>query len=409
MKNKLPADKLSVRLPHRTTIKIVRPALRLYINSFAKRKILFDKNMLPEQFVLVCNHPSGLDNLYVVDALYPKRYINFISNRYYYFNRKLGKMLIKIGGIPKSLFASDLESIKNCLRIVKAGGNIGIMADVRLSMYGQTEDVPQTTAKFLKKLGLPVYVMRFDGSYMVKPKWANKPRKGRIEINCFKLYDAEELAAATAEEVNTKMREAIYYDDFEWLKTRPDVTYKCKKMAEGLENILYKCPHCGKEFTLKSKKDTFFCESCGYTVKMDNRYNFSALNGQPLYFENLRDWFKSQKAEIGEEIKSPDYALTCHVNLKKRSLDGKTYLREAGSGTCTLSHEGLRYVGTVDGEEKEIHFSAEEIYALCYMKGKCFQFFTGNDYFSFYPDQPLLSIKYYIASELLGKLHNAKG
>lgn len=409
MKTKVLADKLPVRLPSRSTIRVVRPALRMYINSYAKRELHFDVNTLPEQFVLVCNHPSGYDNLYAVDALYPKHYLNFISNRYYYFNKTLGKMLIKIGGIPKSLFASDLESIKNCLRIVKAGGNIGIMADVRLSMYGQTEDVPQTTAKFLKKLGLPVYVMHFDGSYMVKPKWAVKPRKGVIEINCFKLFDVEELAAATAEEVNAKMREAIYYDDFEWIKTRPDVTYKCKNMAEGLENILYKCPHCGKEFTLTSQKDLFSCNNCGYTVQMDNRYNFVASNNQPLYYENLRDWFKAQKAEIAEEIKSPDYALTCQVTLKKRSLDGKTYVREAGNGTCTLSHDGLTYVGTADGEQTEIHFAAEEIYALCYMKGKCFQFFTGNDYFSFYPDQPLLSIKYYIASELLGKMHNAKG
>lgn len=57
-------------------------------------------------------------------------------------------MLRKVGCIPKSLFTGDIESVKNCLRIAKAGGNIGIMADVRLSMYGQTEDVPDTTARF---------------------------------------------------------------------------------------------------------------------------------------------------------------------------------------------------------------------------------------------------------------------
>ena len=409
MNNKTPADKLPVNLPKRSTVRFFRSVIRIYINAYAKRNIQFDKNDLPEQFVLVCNHPSGFDNLYAVDALFPKHYLNFISNRYYFYNRALGQYLNKIGCIPKSLFSSDVDSLKNCMRIVKAGGNLGIMADVRLSMYGQTEEVPATTAKFLKKLGLPVYVMHFDGSYMVKPKWGKGLRKGVVEINCFKLFDADELAAATPEEVNAKMRNAIYYDDFEWIKNRPEVTYKSKKMAEGLENILYKCPHCGKEFTLRSHKNKFFCESCGYTLTLDNRYNFVAEDGKPLYFENLRDWFKAQKAEIAEQILSPDYALTTPVTLKKRSLDGKSFLREAGLGMCTLSHEGLTYVGTIDGEQKELHFSAQDVYALSYMTGKGFQYYTTNDYFCFMPDTPLISIKYYIASELLGKMHGAKG
>lgn len=409
MKNKISADKLPARLPHPFTLWFFRSTIRIYINAKVKRKILFDKKDLPKQFVMVCNHPSGFDNLYAVDCLYPTRKINFISNRYYFYKNFLGKMLNKVGCIPKSIFSSDVESLKNCLRIVKEGGNLGIMADVRLSMYGQTEDVPQTTAKFIKKLGLPVYVMHFDGSYMEKPKWAKGPRKGVVEVNCFKLYDAEELATATAEDVNQKMRQAIYYDDFEWIKTRPDITYKSKKIAEGLENILYKCPHCGKEFALHSKKDLFFCAECGYTVKMDNRYGFSALDNKPLYFENLRDWFKWQKAEIAQQIEFPDYALSAHVILKKRSLDGKNYLREAGEGICTLNHEGLTYVGTVDGEQKEIRFSSADVYALSYLTGKGFQHYTGNDYFCFLPDNPLVSIKYYIASELLGKMHGAKG
>ena len=409
MKNNTNEGKYAARLPHPFFLGFFRSTIRVYINARVKRKVLFDKKDLPEQFVLVCNHPSGFDNLYAVDCLYPTHKINFISNRYYFFKKILGKLLLKVGCIPKSIFASDVESLKNCMRIVKDGGNLGIMADVRLSMYGQTEDVPQTTAKFLKKLGLPVYVMHFDGSYMAKPKWAKGLRKGVVEINCFELFNAEQLAAATPDEINAKMRQAIYYDDFEWIKTRPDVKYKCKNMAEGLENILYKCPHCGKEFTLHSKKDMFSCSECGYTVRLDERYNFVATDDKPLYFENLRDWFKAQKAEIAEQIQSPDYALRSPVILKKRSLDGKKFLREAGRGVCTLSHEGLTYVGTVDGQQTEIHFASSEIYALSYMTGKGFQHYTNSDYFCFLPDNPLLSIKYYIASELLGKMHGAKG
>lgn len=157
-------------------------------------------------------------------------------------------MLRKVGCIPKSLFTGDIESVKNCLRIAKAGGNIGIMADVRLSMYGQTEDVPDTTARFLKKLGLPVVVMHFDGSYMTKPKWAKDIRKGMILANCYELFDSASLAAATDEEVTSKMREALYYDDFEWIKKHPEITFKSKKWRRGWKTYFTNVRTAAKNF-----------------------------------------------------------------------------------------------------------------------------------------------------------------
>lgn len=410
MKQRIPPDRQPAQLPKKSALFFFRNAIRFfYINPRVRRRLDCDKKKLPEQFVLLCNHPSGLDNLYAVDWLLPEHKLNFISNRYYYFKYSLGKMLRKVGCIPKSLFTGDIESVKNCMRIAKAGGNIGIMADVRLSMYGQTEEVPDTTAKFLKKLGLPVVVMHFDGSYMTKPKWAKDIRKGMILAQCYELFDKETLAAASADEVTLKVREALYYDDFEWIKKHPEICFRSKKMAEGLENILYKCPHCGSEFTLKSKKDKFFCTACGYKLRLNSRYAFEPQDGAPLYFENLRDWFKAQKAEIAEQIKASDFCLSSPVILKKRSIDGKTFLREEGRGVCSLSHDGLVYEGTADGRSERLTFESSSIYALSYMTGKGFQHFSGNDYFCFMPDNPLLSIKFYIASELLGKMHGAKG
>ena len=84
-------------------------------------------------------------------------------------------------------------------------------------------------------------------------------------------------------------------------------------------------------------------------------------------------------------------------------------MREEGRGVCSLSHDGLVYEGTADGSSRRLTFESSSIYALSYMTGKGFQHFSGTDYFCFMPDNPLLSIKFYIASELLGKMHGAKG
>ena len=360
MKQRTPPDRQPAILPRPFALNFFRNAIRFfYINPRVKRKLDCDRKKLPPQFVLLCNHPSGLDNLYAVDWLLPEHKLNFISNRYYFFKTALGRMLRKVGCIPKSLFTGDIESVKNCLRIAKAGGNIGIMADVRLSMYGQTEDVPDTTARFLKKLGLPVVVMHFDGSYMTKPKWAKDIRKGMILANCYELFDSASLAAATDEEVTSKMREALYYDDFEWIKKHPEITFKSKKMAEGLENILYKCPHCKEEFETGSLGDTVFCSACGKQWKLSETGRLAAADGETEY-ESIPDWYDFQRKSAREAVEDGYLNSERCTAYALPDLKGWKLL---GEGSLMFDGDTLTY-SSDDGDH--IEFDARPLYTVPY-------------------------------------------
>ncbi len=383
-----------VNLPRKTMFRTIR------FKHKAKIKVTNLAGTLPKQYIIVCNHSSAFDMLYCSYATWPNT-TSFIANRYYLFDKKVGGLMKKVGVIPKSLFTADVESVKNTLSLAKEGAILGFMPEVRLSMYGEMESVPESTGKFFKKLNLPVYLCHIEGGFFVKPKWAKKIRKGPVEVTLKRLFSVEELKVATPETVQQTMEEALYYNDFEWLKKHPQVRYKSKKIAENLESILYHCPHCNKNFCITSKGNTVKCTNCGYTVKVNDRYAFCDC-GFPHYYDNFQQWFKAQKQKIADQVNADDnYELCSKVKLSLPSHNGKGFTREAGEGIVTLNANGLTYSGSKDGEQFELFIPNHDTFYLCYAKDKGFQTFYGKEYYMFSPSNPHESVIWYIASEQL--------
>ncbi len=390
-----------VNLPSKALFKTIRFFVwELWLKHKAKIKIINQAGQLPKQYVIVCNHPSAFDMFYCSYATWPNT-TSFVTNRYYMFDRRIGGLMKKAGCIPKSLFTADIESVKNTIDMANKGAILGFMPEVRLSMYGELEGLPESTGRFFKKLNLPVYLCHLDGSFFIKPKWAKKIRKGPVEVTLKKLFSVEELKEATPDLVQQTMEEALYYNDFEWLKNHPEVRYKSKTIAENLESILYECPHCNEKFCLTSKGNTVKCTNCGYTVKVDDRYAFVDC-GYPHYFDNFQLWFKAQKQKIADQVNAKDnFELKSKVKLSLQSNRGKGFVREAGEGTVTLNTKGLTYSGSKDGEQYDLFIPMHDTFYLCYAKDKGFQTFYGKDYYMFNPANAHESVLWYIASEQL--------
>jgi len=274
--------------------------------------------------IVLCNHGAFVDFAYA-GTLLRKNSPNFPVARLYFYKKSFGNLLRSFGCFPKSMFTADLESLKNSMRVIKNGGVLAMMPEARLSTVGEFEDIQEGTYTFLKKSGVPVYKVKISGDYLAKPKWADKMRRGSlIEAELDLLFSKEELENLSIDEIKERTEKALYYNEFEWLKTKPHVRYRSKNMAVGLENILSKCPICKEKYTLSAKKHDIFCKNCGKIATIDERYNF--VSEKP--FSNFAQWYKWQTEELRCEIVSnPDYALTSEVTLKHPSLDGKTSLR----------------------------------------------------------------------------------
>ena len=354
---------------------------------------------LPESpAVVLCNHGSFVDFVYA-GILLRKCMPHFIIARLYFYHTWLAKLLSLLGGFPKSMFAADMESTKNCLKVLRDGEMLVMMPEARLSTVGRFEDVQEGTYSFLKKVGVPVYTIRINGDYLAKPKWGKGMRRGApVEAELEILFTAEETASVSVEELKRRVEERLWYDEFEWLETRPEVRYKSRRLAEGLENILTICPVCGRRHSIQTAGRDVFCEHCGKLTSLDDRYAFSP----DFRFRNFAQWYDWQKSVIQEEVlRDPEYTLRSEVELRLPSADGKTLTRSAGRGVCTLDRSGLTYKGTRDGAHYEVNFSLKRLYRLLFGAGENFEIYNGTEILYFVPDEKRSAVDWYMTSMIL--------
>ena len=192
--------------------------------------------------------------------------------------------------------------------------------------------------------------------------------------------------------------EALRYNEFEWLEEHPELHYKSKRMAEGLENILTRCPVCGAHYSIKTHGSELWCEKCNLKTTLTDRYAFE--NAVP--FVNFAEWYEWQTDVIRKEIAADEgYALRSPVELRHASKDGKTLLTLAGEGECILTREGLTYRGTEWGEVIEKHFPMSQIYRLLFGAGEDFEIYVGKEIYYFTPSERRSCVDWYIASMLL--------
>ncbi|MBQ9734930.1 MAG: VTT domain-containing protein [Clostridia bacterium] len=394
------------QLPYKTDTVVKKPnpiffhfmvfGLSIYLKFKYKFKYkIKDKPKGP--CIVLCNHGSFADFLFSGKMLRNSK-PHYVAARMYFYNKKLAWLMRNMGAFPKSMFSTDIENVKNCMKVLNMGRSLVMMPEARLSTAGKFEGIQPATFKFIKKMNVPIYILKIDGSYLSKPKWADAVRKKSVvtaELSL--LIDKERIGAISEEQMENEICTALYYDDFEWLKTRPDLTYNSKTLAVGLENILHICPECGKKLTIKTENKDVFCTECGYRVTLDNRYQFTSGK-----FANFADWYEWQKEELKKEILSnPDYVLTSKVELKHQSLDGKTLMRHVGDGVCTLSADGLTYEGSYDGENVIKRFPASAVYRLLFGAGEDFEIYDGKTLYYFVPEDTRSCVIWYIASEII--------
>ncbi len=348
--------------------------------------------------IVLCNHGAFGDFAYA-GRLLKKWSPSFVMARLYFYHKALSKLCRYANCFPKSMFTADLESAMNCMRVLKQGGVLAMMPEARLSTIGKFEDIQEGTFAFLQKAGVPVYIIKMGGDFLAQPKWGSGMRRGsRVEAEMDLLFTSDEVKELPLEEIRARAIAALQYNEWEWLERHPEVQYRCRRMAEGLENILTRCPRCGRQYSIRTKGRDLWCEGCDLHTTVGKRYEFA--QGAP--FANFALWYEWQVEEYRKEIlANPDFALRAKVTLKHASHDGKRMLRLAGEGECILDRDGLIYRGTRDGEVVEKRFPQKEIYRILFGAGEDFELYEGKEIFYFTPEERRSCVDFYIVSALL--------
>lgn len=392
------ASKTKVRKVNVPLMVILYIGVRVFLWLHGVRLKVKNKiGKLEQPAIVLCNHGSFIDFIYA-SALVRQYKPHFIVARLYFYHRYLGWLLRSVGAFPKSMFTADIENVKNCLTVLRNGEILAMMPEARLSTVGRFEDIQENTYSFIKKSAVPVYTVKINGDYLADPKWGKGLRRGAlVEAELDILFTAEEVAQLSPDELKERVEARLTYDELAWLEERPNVHYRSKRMAEGLENILTTCPLCGKQHTITTRKDALYCEHCGYLTSINDRYAFTG----DFRFRNFADWYDWQKAELKSAILSDEsYTLSSQVELRLPS-DGKGLTRHGGTGVCTLNRNGLTYVGTKDGESVELTFSLNRIYRLLFGAGENFEIYDGTEIHYFVPTEKRSAVDWYMTSMIL--------
>lgn len=393
-------SKVTVRKSNRLLHTVVGWGMRAYCALLGLRIHFTNKcAALPRgPAVILCTHGSFIDFAYAGICL-KKCFPHFVIARLYFYNKWLSRLLKTMGSFPKSMFALDIESTKNSLRVLRSGEVLIMMPEARLSTVGKYEDIQSGTFSFLKKAGVPVYSFRISGNYFADPKWGKGIRKGSpVECELELLFDQQDLQTLSLEQIQKATVERMQYDEFRWLESRPDVHYDFPNLAEGIEYVLTTCPVCGRKYTVSGKGRDVLCSHCGKLTTMDDRYGF-----QPDFrFRNFAQWYDWQTEQLRNQIdREPDFTMESEVELRLPSSDGKSFTRSAGHGVCTLDRSGLTYRGTCKGESCTLFYPLHKIYRLLFSANGFFQLYQGTDVQYFIPKLPHASVDWYVASMLL--------
>lgn len=302
------------------------------------------KNM-PKGAVVLATHTSNKDHFLTAMALYPRR-VTFVMSEHFFANKMLRPLLKIMRAIPKKMFCPDTRSVLNMIRAIREGNTLLLFPEGRLTCYGKSLPITPGTAELVRNLGVPVYTIVAEGAGKTFPKWAKKPRIGRIDVHLHKLFDGPELKEMLLDDIDQKIADAISHNAWESL---PDVKFRSKAPAEGLDGILWLCPECGAEHSLNCRDNKIVCEKCGLTAAVDAH---GQIAGAPCGIKTVADWFEHNASTL--DLNSP-LVSECFVGMTDGDpkKDG-VMRRDVGHGKMALSSDGFTFDGEINGEETHI-------------------------------------------------------
>ncbi len=379
--------------PNRLYYRIAQLVSWNFATFVFKRKML--RNEIRNKkgaFVVIANHEAAFDFVNLIGATH--RPMSFVISQSFYNSLPLKGFMNKMGVIPKQQFQTAVRDLKRIKAVVEQGEPVAIYPAGLMCEDGLSTPIPSATYKFLKWLDADVYVARTVGTYFVMPKWTKGLRPGRTYMDIYKLFDKEELASMDLDEVQRKTDEAILFDAYRE-QEQHRIKYKNNAVIDGLENVLYMCPHCQSEFTTQVKdRRTIACSACGYEQVSDDYALLHNRRGLGKELRYVSDWSRLIYERLKEKIHQ-GLEHTLEANVKFHMIDDKAdKFVEVGQGHVRLTENGFFLCGEIKGEPIEQTVSVANIPTLPFKPGKYFEIQHGRDIYRCYPEDGRLTMKF---------------
>ncbi len=356
-------------------------------------------------YLLICNHNSFTDFKVMTAAIFPHR-ANYVVALDAFIGREW--IMRKVGCIAKRKFVNDVQIIRQTQHLLNKGQIVVYYPEARYSLIGTPSELPESFGKMVKHLKVPVVSLVMHGHHIDEPNWNQKSRGIPLEAEIKLVLDKPELAQLSAEEIDTRLAEAMQYDDFAWQREN-GIEVHATDRAEGLHRVLYQCARCKTEYRMMSSGTQLHCEACGAGWELSPLGVLQALEGETA-FSHPPDWYEWQRQNVRAEVEAGTYGLECEVLID--SLPNSDGFVQMGKGKLLHDMNGFVLKGHHAGQDFEVRRDVIENYAIHieynYIDKKldCVDISTIDDTYFVYPTTRDASVtKISLAVEELYKHH----
>lgn len=327
----------------------------LLATRFTYRTIGLEKLDRKEPCLVLMNHSSFID-LKIAARLLISRPFHIVCTSDGFVGKR--RLMRYIGCIPAQKFTTDVTLVRDMVYAVRElKSSILMFPEASYSFDGTQTPLPESLGKCLKLLKVPVVMIRTNGAFARDPLYNNlQLRKVRVSAEVEYLLSPEEIAKKSPQELNAVLQEKFSFDYFRWQqdnKIRIDEPFR----ADGLNRMLYKCPHCKTEGRMRGQGTRIRCERCGKEYEL-TEYGYlqpaaGEKDGVPAAdeeqieegydFTHIPDWYRWERECVRQELLTGTYRLEAPVAIYVMVNMDRIY--RVGEGTLTHSSDGFHLTG----------------------------------------------------------------
>jgi len=367
--------------------------------SWAVARFVFRRKIIRNEikgkkgpFVVIANHQAAYDFINLIGVTGTP--MVFVISNSFYNALPIKGILNKLGVIPKQQFQTTVQDMKRMKAVIDEEKPLVIYPAGLMCEDGLSTPIPTATYKFLKWLGADVYVARTYGTYFAMPKWTKGMRAGETRLDVYQLFTKEQLAELDADAIRERTEQALLFDAYRE-QEELQVKYRKNDNIEGLENVLYMCPHCKTEFSMRVRdKNTIFCENCGYTQQSDD---YAFLHHRGEIGEEIRyvsDWsrliYRELKGKIQQEGEVP-LSASAQIHMLEENKNG---FAPVGAGTVCLLRDRFVIRADICGELREVEVPTASFASLPFSPGKYLEIQDGKEIYRCVLDDGKLVMKF---------------
>ena len=336
-----------IRKRHSLAFAVLRGVLRPY--SRAKFNFKAEEYSVDGPCLILCNHVSDWDSIFV--SLSFNRPVYFCATDDM-FNRRVFSSLLKylVAPIPKSKSQIDTQAIRDCVRVLKEGGAVGVFPEGNRTLSGKQWEMTEAVSKFVKLCKAPLVLYNIEGAYGADPRWGTSARKGAVRGFVRRVIEPQEYLAMSNEELFRLICDNLRVDD-----VASGIKFKSNKRAENIERVLYRCPNCGNISSITSEGNRFECVNCGQGWEYTEDLHIIPNDK----FSVISDWYDWERSETeryardfdGVIFEDDDVEFFESIRFKKKQKLAGNRITATSRGIAVIDNTSIRYFpfGEIDG------------------------------------------------------------